>query len=708
MAVRSASVGPTPSAARCGGPPGYATLPTCYFGSRLMNPLTPRSHSANVVPMGPVEALHHLFCAIFENDASGLRRRLRFGAEGDKILCTLPAETTPVAELADRAVDQHKQRGLVMPLLTRLRGPFPRRVSDINRVAALWPEELHESPRVEVPQKGANAQMVDIGILTIKDEEFEEVLAVFPDGNQVFVGPSHRHYNLRTASAGGGQHYRVAIVRQIEQGNGEAQDAARDLIEDLRPGLVLVVGIAGGVPSTEFSLGDVVLSLRIHDYSVEARKEGENAAYVLSGGPVARQIEGHVANLRARREDLGEWWKNLPEYPPVVRSAENFYGSTPWQKRTSEALEHHFGDTPRQQPDFRAGTLGASDRLIKDTALLISWLETSRGLLAVDMESGGVYRAARGRCAMLAIRGISDVVGFKRDERWTRFACQSAAAFARAYLRTRPILPSQTAAMFPQAVSQQAMPLAADVPRDDSVPSPRTTAAVERRRDHRAYAQGIRDQVNKAVDEAHLEWCQTQRHSSCREASCRRAVLQTVLGVLRSPTTDQLDTLAEKIVRAVSHLPWDVIYTAVEALYWEAIGLRDKPGLWQYEARDAGLTADALSQWLDIAGRVPDPPPIQVMCNGILVAELPLGVSPAHRFETPVGVLKTEFVRGNWTLHLCETKSASMVRRLELRIGEQTLTLDLQDEQDRSGPSAASRALLPTKAVSALLLRGGE
>ena len=42
---------------------------------------------------------------------------------------------------------------------------------------------------------------------------------------------------------------------------------------------------------------------------------------------------------------------------------------------------------------------------------------------------------------MLAIRGISDIVGFQRDEDWTAYACLSAAQMARAYLRTTPVEP---------------------------------------------------------------------------------------------------------------------------------------------------------------------------------------------------------------------------------------------------------------------------
>jgi hypothetical protein len=40
---------------------------------------------------------------------------------------------------------------------------------------------------------------------------------------------------------------------------------------------------------------------------------------------------------------------------------------------------------------------------------------------------------------MVAIRGISDIVGFKREEAWTEYACRSAAVFAKAFLRTMPV-----------------------------------------------------------------------------------------------------------------------------------------------------------------------------------------------------------------------------------------------------------------------------
>src|ERR1700738_476261 len=161
--------------------------------------------------------------------------------------------------------------------------------------------------------------IIDIGILTIREDEFRAVLQVFPDGHGIYKG-RHREYTLRTADAGQEARYRLAILRQIEQGNGEAQEAARDLIDDLQPSLLLVVGIAGGLPSDDITLGDVVLSTRILDFSVEARKFQEDTTYNVGGGPIAKSIAAGIANLGARESELGEWWAELP-HKPAVKSA---------------------------------------------------------------------------------------------------------------------------------------------------------------------------------------------------------------------------------------------------------------------------------------------------------------------------------------------------------------------------------------------------
>jgi nucleoside phosphorylase len=292
------------------------------------------------------------------------------------------------------------------------------------------------------PGSVPHAHQVDIGILTIREDEFRAVLGMFPGkaGTGTHKG-KHREYALRHAEVASGERYTIAVLRQVEQGTGEAQNVARDLIDDLGPKLVLVVGIAGGLPSHDITLGDVVLSTRIHDFTVEARKFGEPTTYAATGGPIDKALAAAITNLAAREDELGDWTSGLASPPRVAWTEKGrLYGPPEWQRELRDALEYHHGShaTPRA-PVYKTGPIASSDRLVKDPALLFPWITTARDLLAIEMESGGVFRAAREQCPMLAIRGISDIVGLKRDEAWTKFACRSAAAFARAFLRTRPV-----------------------------------------------------------------------------------------------------------------------------------------------------------------------------------------------------------------------------------------------------------------------------
>jgi nucleoside phosphorylase len=298
-----------------------------------------------------------------------------------------------------------------------------------------------DSQRLEA-KESAEKPRPQVGILTIRDDEFRAVLQAFPNDPSIYRG-RHREYAIRTAEAGSGERYTLAVLRQIEQGNGEAQEAARDLIDDLQPSLLLVVGIAGGLPSDDITLGDVVVSTRIVDFSIEARKFEDATSYSIGGGPIAKGIATGLANLSAREHALGAWVDGLPTRPPVDLAPRNFYGPTTWKKSVQASLRRFYGkDSITRSPTFAAGPIGSSDRLVKDPLLLIPLLTTSRHLLAVEMESAGAHRATRDRTPMVAIRGISDIVGFKRNDAWTKYACASAAQFARAYLRTTPVPPS--------------------------------------------------------------------------------------------------------------------------------------------------------------------------------------------------------------------------------------------------------------------------
>src|SRR5262249_31537432 len=105
----------------------------------------------------------------------------------------------------------------------------------INAPATPEPTMPHTISPVAAPAPAADSSpRADIGIVTIRDDEFRAVLGVFPDKIGTVKG-ARRAYTLCHADAGGGERYRIAMFRLIEQGQGEAQDAVRDLIEDLSP-----------------------------------------------------------------------------------------------------------------------------------------------------------------------------------------------------------------------------------------------------------------------------------------------------------------------------------------------------------------------------------------------------------------------------------------------------------------------------------------
>src|SRR5436853_6365224 len=79
------------------------------------------------------------------------------------------------------------------------------------------------------------------------------------------------------------------------------------MISDLSPTLLLVVGIAGAVPDTEFTLGDVVVSSRIHDFSVNAYKPGE--IQWDTGGGIHPYVSNITGELPLYRRQFQDWSK---------------------------------------------------------------------------------------------------------------------------------------------------------------------------------------------------------------------------------------------------------------------------------------------------------------------------------------------------------------------------------------------------------------
>jgi len=290
---------------------------------------------------------------------------------------------------------------------------------------------------------------VDFAVITIRPDEFKAVLDRFPDRRT--AGGGRQLYEYATITSTSGRQYGVAVVRSLEQGQTSAQSLTRDVIDDLDPGWLILAGIAGAAPDHGFSLGDVCLASRLHDFSITAAIEGKQPTYEQTGGPMHRDVERLLRWLPAARDRLGSWnteeaiGRSKPRVGVPKRvDSRLLYGPNEAKEKVRDSLARHFPSGGKVRPPlFHVGPGATSGTLVKDTTLLKRWHESARHLTHVEMEAGGTYDAARHggdrEYPLLCVRGISDVIGFERDPAWIEYACHSAASFLHALLVHAPV-----------------------------------------------------------------------------------------------------------------------------------------------------------------------------------------------------------------------------------------------------------------------------
>ena len=291
---------------------------------------------------------------------------------------------------------------------------------------------------------------VDYLILSIRKDEYEAVLRRFPNRITVSAARGKTPCHFLIVETLNDRRVGVAISRILKQGHDHAQAVARNLIDDLWPNWLFLVGIAGGFADNEYTLGDVLLASHLYDFSVSAALEGKIPEYSVGGGPMHLDVEALLSMLPAEERALEGWntlqqlgMEKLKEKIPerLPRGNSKFYGRPKYQEEVRASLFKHFSanQNPRE-PIFWIAPAASSSTLVKDTKLAQVWKKSARDAASVEMELGGVYLAARhggnGDCRVLAVRGLSDIVGYKRSPGWTDFACEAAASFAHALIKS--------------------------------------------------------------------------------------------------------------------------------------------------------------------------------------------------------------------------------------------------------------------------------
>ncbi len=285
---------------------------------------------------------------------------------------------------------------------------------------------------------------IDFAIITIRDEEFEAVHKRFEEYKYV-RGKNHEYLYCELPTRTDSNFVRVALGRCLHPGEDKAHSFARDMLEDLEPKWLVLTGIAGGFPDDDFTLGDVLLTSKVTDFSVSAVLEGKVPEYATHGSPMHKEIERLLETLGSHKSELAEWNSDgTIGFPrPLLKVPGNLddpclYGDDPWKGKVRKSLLRHFPKTQRL-PLFTARATASSSTLVKDTKLAEQWRQSARDTANVEMELSGVMSAARyggdrDDYPVLCVRGISDIVGFKRDSDWLGYACHTAAAMTIALL----------------------------------------------------------------------------------------------------------------------------------------------------------------------------------------------------------------------------------------------------------------------------------
>jgi nucleoside phosphorylase len=209
--------------------------------------------------------------------------------------------------------------------------------------------------------------------------------------------------------------YLLILACQLYSGQQEATALTATLCERYKPRYVLLVGIAGGNKDEKVKLGDIIIAKRIEDCT-----------------------KGKIA-------DSGVW---QPEWTPFSIDAELIRKVRDWPNSDwRESIKEKRPDKKKQAPEIKEGVIISGGNVIKEE-VGGKWLETIKARetrwLGVEMEGGGVATAIahymkEPRPKFLMIRCVTDFADDDKNDHWHLYACDVAAAYTYAFLKSGPI-----------------------------------------------------------------------------------------------------------------------------------------------------------------------------------------------------------------------------------------------------------------------------
>ncbi|MCP4540743.1 MAG: hypothetical protein GY832_26695 [Chloroflexi bacterium] len=269
---------------------------------------------------------------------------------------------------------------------------------------------------IEKENVTAQSRTVDFVLVTALEEERDAVLDRLPGHQQLspFTEDIRTYFqaNLPVIFPDGQTGvYRVVVMSLLRIGRVQAGIATVDAIRRWNPRYIVLIGIAGGIAGQGVSIGDILISDQIVDYSVQK---------LTPQGP---QIRWEVQRADSR----------------LLNACKNFRGES-WQEliRTSRP--------DSAKPKRHTGPIASGDQVIAFGEVLTRYRGVWTELIGVEMEAAGVATAAfesSQKPGFFMVRCTSDLADEQKDswdvKKWRPYACEAAASFAIAFLKSGPV-----------------------------------------------------------------------------------------------------------------------------------------------------------------------------------------------------------------------------------------------------------------------------
>jgi len=270
--------------------------------------------------------------------------------------------------------------------------------------------------------------------------------------------------NIYTLGRMGEHNVVIACLPAGQMGNNSAASVALQMkssFNAIRFGLM--VGIGGGVPSTEHDvrLGDVVISQPFREYGGVVQYDfGKTtpSGFVRSGflnAPPTALLNA-IASLRAKhlRRRVGllshlSRLRSLPEFTRdnagsdvLFEATYKHVGGVGCEQCNKEKVVHR---QPRDQEIMiHYGTIASGNQVIRDAAVRDRVSSKLGGVLCFEMEAAGLMNSF----PCLVIRGICDYADSHKNKKWQAYAAGTAAACAKEILS---VIPAAKVVMEPTA-----------------------------------------------------------------------------------------------------------------------------------------------------------------------------------------------------------------------------------------------------------------